>query len=294
MSTENTQPSQAPESTEEKAKKPVPEEFFRQPYSFVRRGDRLTARRQKAWDTYSPTHVLDIPRLRTDTSVAPEATFDPVKIYGREAYQVVEIGSGLGEAIVHRAAEVPEANFLAVEVYTPGIADLLLKMGNAGVENVRVAQANAPELLDNMLEENSVDELWVFFPDPWHKSRHHKRRLVSPAFADKVARVLKPGGVLLTHDVVVSEHNTEEAVERLRDTIQVKVTPLTESGWTDLFHRSGFGNITTISGGMTLLSPKGLIYDEGWRRGAPFARSARDGERRGFGFRYHQRIGGAS
>lgn len=195
MSTENTQPSQAPESTEEKAKKPVPEEFFRQPYSFVRRGDRLTARRQKAWDTYSPTHVLDIPRLRTDTSVAPEATFDPVKIYGREAYQVVEIGSGLGEAIVHRAAEMPEANFLAVEVYTPGIADLLLKMGNAGVENVRVAQANAPELLDNMLEENSVDELWVFFPDPWHKSRHHKRRLVSPAFADKVARVLKPGGI---------------------------------------------------------------------------------------------------
>ena len=172
MSTENTQPSQAPESTEEKAKKPVPEEFFRQPYSFVRRGDRLTARRQKAWDTYSPTHVLDIPRLRTDTSVAPEATFDPVKIYGREAYQV-----------------------LAVEVYTPGIADLLLKMGTAGVENVRVAQANAPELLDNMLEENSVDELWVFFPDPWHKSRHHKRRLVSPAFADKVARVLKPGGI---------------------------------------------------------------------------------------------------
>ena len=166
MSTENTQPSQAPESTEEKAKKPVPEEFFRQPYSFVRRGDRLTARRQKAWDTYSPTHVLDIPRLRTDTSVSPEATFDPVKIYGREAYQVVEIGSGLGEAIVHRAAEVPEANFLAVEVYTPGIADLLLKMGNAGVENVRVAQANAPELLDNMLEENSVDELWVFCWSP--------------------------------------------------------------------------------------------------------------------------------
>ena len=108
---------------------------------------------------------------------------------------MVEIGSGLGEAIVHRASEMPEANFLAVEVYTPGIADLLLKMGQAGVENVRVAQANAPELLDNMLEENSVDELWVFFPDPWHKSRHHKRRLVSPAFADKVARVLKPGGI---------------------------------------------------------------------------------------------------
>ena len=102
-----------------KAKKPVPEEFFRQPYSFVRRGDRLTAAPPEGLGHLLPTHVLDIPRLRTDTSVAPEATFDPVKIYGREAYQVVEIGSGLGEAIVHRAAEVPEANFLAVEVYTP-------------------------------------------------------------------------------------------------------------------------------------------------------------------------------
>ena len=141
-----------PETSQDSAKKQVPPEFFRQPYSFVRRGDRLTSRRQKAWDTYSPTHVLDIPRLRADTSVAPEAAFDPVTIYGREAYQVVEIGSGLGEAIVHRACEMPEANFLAVEVYTPGIADLLLKMGQAGVENVRVAQANAPELLDNMLD----------------------------------------------------------------------------------------------------------------------------------------------
>ena len=110
----------APQTPE---KKTVPPESFRQPYSFVRRGDRLTSRRQKAWDTYSQTHVLDIPRLRADTSVAPEATFDPVTIYGREAYQVVEIGSGLGEAIVHRASEIPEANFLAVEVHTPGIAD---------------------------------------------------------------------------------------------------------------------------------------------------------------------------
>ena len=151
---------------------PVPEQFHRQPYSFVRRGDRLTARRQKAWDTYAPTHVLDLPRKISDTSVAEGAVFDQQALYGRtDAPLIVEIGSGLGEAIVNRATQVPEANFLAVEVYTPGIADLLL------------------------LEESSVDELWVFFPDPWHKARHHKRRLVSPAFADKVARVLKPGGV---------------------------------------------------------------------------------------------------
>lgn len=173
----------------------VPQKFHRQPYSFVRRGDRLTARRQKAWDEYSPTHVLDVPRLLTDTSVAEEATFDQEAVYGRRAPLVVEVGSGLGEAIVHAATEHPENDYLAVEVYTPGIADLLLKMGQAGVSNVRVVQANAPEVLDHLLEPGSVSELWVFFPDPWHKSRHHKRRLVSPEFARKVARVLQPGGI---------------------------------------------------------------------------------------------------
>ena len=174
----------------------VPQQFHRQPYSFVRRGDRLTARRQKAWDEFSPTHVLDVPRLVTDTSVAPEARFDQAEVFGREgAPLVVEVGSGLGEAIVHAAGEHPENDYLAVEVYTPGIADLLMKMGQAGVQNVRVVQANAPEVLENLLEPASVDELWVFFPDPWHKTRHHKRRLVSPGFAELAARVLEPGGL---------------------------------------------------------------------------------------------------
>jgi len=173
----------------------VPAKFHRQPYSFVRRGDRLTARRQKAWDTYAPTHVLEVPREVTDTSVAEGADFDHRKIYGREAPLVVEIGSGLGEAIVHAASEHPEFDYLAVEVYKPGLADLLLKMSQAEVTNIRCIQANAPEVLDHLLQPGSVDEIWVFFPDPWHKSRHHKRRLVSPAFAEKVARVLKPGGV---------------------------------------------------------------------------------------------------
>ncbi|MEV8164491.1 tRNA (guanosine(46)-N7)-methyltransferase TrmB [Rothia kristinae] len=174
----------------------VPQQFHRQPYSFVRRGDRLTARRQKAWDEFSPTHVLDVPRLVTDTSVAPEARFDQAEVFGREgAPLVVEVGSGLGEAIVHAAGEHPENDYLAVEVYTPGIADLLMKMGQAGVQNVRVVQANAPEVLENLLEPASVDELWVFFPDPWHKTRHHKRRLVSPDFARLAARVIRPGGL---------------------------------------------------------------------------------------------------
>ena len=175
---ENTQPSQAPKSTGRKGRQPVPEEFFRQPYSSSAAAHRLTARRQKVWDTYLPTHVLDIPRLRTDTS-APEATFDPVKIYGREAYRSSRSVPPPARHIVHRAAEVPRGNFLAVEVYTPGIADLLLKMGNAGVENVRVAQANHLSCSTTCLRGELRGRAVGVLPDPWHKSGHHKRRLVS-------------------------------------------------------------------------------------------------------------------
>lgn len=171
----------------------VPERFHRKPLSFVRRGDRLTHRRQKAWDDLAPERILQVPREVTDTSVAPEAVFDQEAVYGRRAPLVVEVGSGLGEAMAHRAAEVPGHDFLAVEVYTPGLADLLAKADAAGATNVRAVQANAPEVLEKFLEPASVDELWVFFPDPWHKSKHHKRRLVSPGFVELVARVLKPG-----------------------------------------------------------------------------------------------------
>ncbi|EYT53411.1 MULTISPECIES: tRNA (guanosine(46)-N7)-methyltransferase TrmB [Kocuria] len=184
-----------PSPAEGPAQGPVPEAYHRRPYSFVRRGDRLTARRQKAWDDWAPTRVLDVPRVRTDTSVHPDHEFDAAAAFGREAPLVVEVGSGLGEAVVHAAAQDPARNYLAVEVYKPGIADLLLKAAQAGVDNVRVAQANAPEVLEHMLAPASVDELWVFFPDPWHKTRHHKRRLVSPAFAELAARVLVPGGL---------------------------------------------------------------------------------------------------
>ena len=169
--------------------------FPRQPYSFVRRGDRLSPKRQKAWDEHADDWVLEIPRVMTDTSVDPSFRLDREEVFGRTAPLVVEVGSGLGEALVAHAAAHPELDHLAVEVYKPGIADLLLKASQAGVTNVRVAQANAPEVLETMLAPGSVHELWVFFPDPWHKTRHHKRRLVSPRFAELAARVLEHGGV---------------------------------------------------------------------------------------------------
>ncbi|MFZ3415887.1 tRNA (guanosine(46)-N7)-methyltransferase TrmB [Arthrobacter sp. 3Tela_A] len=168
---------------------------FRAPVSFVRRGSRLQGRRQQAWDELSDVFVIDVPRVHSDTSVDPDYVFDAEAAFGRKAPLVVEIGSGLGEAITHAAEQNPEKNFLAVEVYLPGLAQTLQRIGQKNLTNVRVVQANAPEVLTTMLPAGSVDELWVFFPDPWHKTRHHKRRMVKDTFAELAARALVPGGL---------------------------------------------------------------------------------------------------
>lgn len=169
--------------------------YRRQPVSFVRRGTRLQGRRQAAWDEHADAFVVDVPRHVADTSVHPDYVFDVAAEFGREAPLVIEIGSGLGEAIVAAAEADPDRNFLAVEVYRPGLANTLLRIAQRGLTNVRVVQANAPEVLGSMLPAGSVAELWVFFPDPWHKTKHHKRRLVRDSFAELAARVLAPGGV---------------------------------------------------------------------------------------------------
>ena len=169
--------------------------YRRQTVSFVRRGTRLQGKRQKAWDDHSAYLAVDIPRHIADTSVHPEYVFDAAEEFGRTAPLVVEIGSGLGDAIVHAAMENPDKDFLAVEVYTPGLAQTIQKLVANKIHNVRVVQANAPEVLNSMLPGGSVSEVWVFFPDPWHKTKHNKRRMVKDAFAPLVARVLAPGGI---------------------------------------------------------------------------------------------------
>jgi tRNA (guanine-N7-)-methyltransferase len=165
-----------------------------QPVSFVRRGTRLQGRRQQAWDDHSDTLAVDVPRHISDTSVHPDYVFDAEAEFGRVAPLVVEIGSGLGDAVVHAAKENPDKDFLAVEVYTPGLAQTIQKIVSAQLNNVRVVQANAPEVLSSMLPAGSVSQVWVFFPDPWHKTKHNKRRMVKDTFAPLVARVLSPGG----------------------------------------------------------------------------------------------------
>lgn len=170
--------------------------FYRtDPVSFVRRGSRLHGKRKDSWDRLSGDYVIQVPRHHADTSVHEDFRFDAEEAFGRKAPLTVEIGTGLGEAIAEAAEAHPERDFLAVEVYLPGLAQLMARIDAKGLTNVRAVQANAPEVLDVMLEPGSVDELWIFFSDPWHKTRHHKRRLIKESFLPKAARVLAPGGV---------------------------------------------------------------------------------------------------
>lgn len=143
----------------------------------------------------SRTFVLDVPRHGPSTSVDPAYVLDTRAVFDRTAPIVVEIGSGRGEALVHAAAERPDLDFLGLEVYRPGVAQTLVTMRHAGVSNVRLLVVNAAEALATMLPPASVHELRVWFPDPWHKKRHHKRRLVTMEMATLAARVLEPGGM---------------------------------------------------------------------------------------------------
>jgi tRNA (guanine-N7-)-methyltransferase len=176
---------------------PEPDPGFRtQPVSFVRRSGRMSDAQERAWSELAPSYLFDVPRDVASTSVHADARLVPADVYGREAPLTVEIGSGQGHAIVAAAAAHPDRDFLAVEVFRAGLARTMLDADRAGARNLRLVEANAPEVLETLLPEGSVDEVWVFFPDPWHKSRHNKRRLVKDGFGGIAGRALRDGGVL--------------------------------------------------------------------------------------------------
>ena len=160
----------------------------REVLSYARRGSRFTPSQQESWDAHHEKWV--IPDEAVDS---PE--FSLASWFGREAPLVVEIGSGIGEATAALAAQRPECDVLAFEVWRPGVAHTLGLLAEAGADNVRLVSVDAVWALEHLVEPASVEELWTFFPDPWPKMRHHKRRLVSPAFAALAASRLRPGGL---------------------------------------------------------------------------------------------------
>lgn len=173
-----------------------PRRYRDSPVSFVRRSGRMSDAQERAWSELAPGFVLDVRRDAAATSILPGEAIDPRRVWGRRAPLVVEIGSGQGHAIVHAAATRPDTDFLAIEVFRAGLARTMLDAARAGVGNLRLVEANAPEVLQHLLAPGSVAELWIFFPDPWHKKKHTKRRLVTAEFAEIAAAALEDGGML--------------------------------------------------------------------------------------------------
>ncbi len=169
----------------------------REVVSFVRRSARMNAAQQRAWAAHRGTYVVDVARDERSTSVARQPCLDLAAVFGRRAPLVVELGSGTGHALLAAAQARPDHDHLAFEVFEPAVAATVGRLAAGRVTNARVVVADGVQGLERLLGPASVAELRVWFPDPWHKARHAKRRLVSAAFADLVASRLTPGGVLL-------------------------------------------------------------------------------------------------
>jgi len=152
--------------------------------SFVRRQGRLTKGQQHALDNYWPV-------MGVEYQAQP---IDLVDLFGREGPVVLEIGFGMGASLVTMAGNNPQQNFLGIEVHSPGVGACLGSAHEAGVDNLRVMCHDAVEVLENMIPDNSLRMVQLFFPDPWHKARHNKRRIVQVPFAELVMRKLKLGG----------------------------------------------------------------------------------------------------
>lgn len=169
--------------------------------SFVLRTGRMTAGQQKAYDEYWPKLGLDI----------NDGPLEFPTLFGRESQVVLEIGFGMGKSLVEMAHNEPEKDFIGIEVHVPGVGKLLHSMEEQGVDNIRVFCHDAVEVLAQCIPDNSLDRVQVYFPDPWHKKKHHKRRLIQPAFVQTLRKKLKTGGVL--HLATDWEHYAEHMME---------------------------------------------------------------------------------
>lgn len=154
--------------------------------SYVMRAGRMTPGQERGLEQGLPRYGL---RLE-------EGVLQPQKVFGRQAPLTLEIGFGMGQSLLQMAKEAPEQDFIGVEVHRPGVGALLSGMLTDAVDNVRIYSCDAIEVLNQCVADESLDRVLLFFPDPWHKSRHHKRRIVQPAFAALVHKKLKQGGVL--------------------------------------------------------------------------------------------------
>lgn len=177
---------QPPSDNDTAAQPPADEAHHRRIRSFVRRAGRTSDGQRRAMETLGPRFMLPY---------AP-APLDWLATFGRTAPRILEIGFGMGETTAHIAALRPNDDFLGVEVHEPGVGALLKRIGEQSLTNLRIVQHDAVEVVQHMLAPASLAGVHIFFPDPWHKKRHHKRRLIQPPFVALLASRLAPGGYL--------------------------------------------------------------------------------------------------
>lgn len=154
--------------------------------SFVLRTGRMTEGQSEAFTEHWGEYGLEV----------ADGAMSPAQMFGAEAPCVLEIGFGMGDSLLQMAQAAPETHFIGIEVHTPGVGRLLAGAAAAGLKNLRVYREDAVKILEDVLPEHSLDSIQLYFPDPWPKTKHHKRRLVQPAFLSLLARKLKPGGTL--------------------------------------------------------------------------------------------------
>jgi len=152
--------------------------------SFVIRAGRLTTAQKEAIENYWSSYVIEDTR----------APLDLMQTFGRQAPLVVEIGFGMGDSLAQMAVESPEKNFIGIEVHRPGVGKLLHTIHQQGITNLRIYCHDAVEILRDCIADQSIDTVQIFFPDPWHKKKHHKRRLIQPGFVERLKQKIKPGG----------------------------------------------------------------------------------------------------
>lgn len=169
--------------------------------SFVRREGRLTKGQEQAMNDCWPTMGIDF----------EEKQLNWTEVFGNDNPVVLEIGFGMGASLVEMAKNAPEKNFIGIEVHSPGVGACLMAARDAGITNLRVMCHDAVEVFEHMLPIASLETVQLFFPDPWHKARHHKRRIVQPAFVQMLRDKLKIGGIF--HMATDWENYAEHMVE---------------------------------------------------------------------------------
>ncbi|WP_296057522.1 tRNA (guanosine(46)-N7)-methyltransferase TrmB [uncultured Amphritea sp.] len=177
MSEENKTEQQNPDQS-------VGEKYMRTVKSFVLRAGRMTEGQQKAMETVWPHMGLEL----------SQGMLDLTEVFGREAPVVLEIGFGMGDSLIEMAKHQPEKNYIGIEVHRPGVGRLLSNAEKEGLSNIRVFCDDAIEVLAQCIPDGSLSTVQLFFPDPWHKKKHNKRRIVQLAFAETIRKKLKVGG----------------------------------------------------------------------------------------------------